>query len=43
MELTKTNECLYHVIIMHMRNVISKRIKVSSRDVIKEETHLKEK
>jgi len=39
----KTKECLYHFIIMHMLNMISKKIKVSSRDVIMEETHMKEK
>lgn len=39
----KTNECLYHIITMHMLNVNSKRIKVSCGDEIMEETHMKEK
>ena len=39
---TKANECFYHIIIMHTLNVISKRIKASSRDVIMEEIHMKE-
>jgi len=39
----KTNECLYHIIIMHMVNMISKRMKASSRDIIMKETHMKEK
>ena len=43
MQLTKTNKSLYRVIIIHMLNMISKRIKASSRDVIMEVTHMKEK
>ena len=43
MQFTKTNECLYHIIIMHALNVILKRIKESSRDVITEDTYMKEK
>ena len=39
---TKANECLYHIIIMHMLNVISKSIKAISRDVIIDKTHVKE-
>ena len=38
----KTNECLYHIIIMHILNAISKRIKPSSRDIVMEDTHMKE-
>ena len=38
----KTNECLYHVTIVNILNVILKRIKASSRDVIMEETHMEE-
>ena len=41
--LKETNESLYHIIIMHMINVISKRIKESPRDILMEETHMKEK
>ena len=33
----------YHIIIMHMLNVTFKRVIVSSRDVLMEETHIKEK
>ena len=43
MWLIKTNECLYHITIMHMLTVILKRIKISFRDVIREDTHMKEK
>ena len=39
----KTNERLYHIIIMHMPYVISKKIKASFRDALMEETHIKEK
>ena len=39
----KINECFYHSILMHMLNRISKRIKASPRDVIMEETLIKEK
>ena len=39
----KTNESLYHIIIIHMLNVVSKIIKESSKDVIMEKTHMKEK
>jgi len=39
----KTKECLCHIIIMHMLNVMLKRIKTGSTDVIMEDTHMKEK
>ena len=39
----KTNECIHHIIIVHMLNVVPKRIKTSSRDVLMEETHMKDK
>ena len=39
----KNKECLYHIIIIHMLNVISKRIKASSSNVIMERTGMKEK
>ena len=38
----KNKECLYHVILMHMLNVISKKIKASAKYVIMEKTHMKE-
>ena len=39
----KRNECLYHIIIVHMLNMILKRAKESSRDVIMKKTYMKEK
>ena len=39
----KNKECIHHIIIMHMLNVISKRIKASSSDATMEGTHIKEK
>jgi len=38
---SKRNECLYHFVVIHMLDAISKRIPTSSRDVIIEETHMK--
>lgn len=38
---SKTNECLYHFIVMYVRDAVSKRIQASSRDVVMEETHMK--
>ena len=38
---SKTNECLYHFIVMYIRDAVSKRIQASSRDVVLEETHMK--
>jgi len=37
----KINECLYHIIIMHLQNMILKRIKANSRDVLIEQIHEK--
>ena len=38
----QNKECLYHISIMYMLNVILKIVKASLRDVFMKETHMKE-